>query len=170
MRWLVAALVALAFSGCLDDGTTDDVVVEEPPVAAEVQRFEGVLDMTVTQVNTPVNRGSYMTPNCVRFEEDDLHRIESAVLTATWDASVPTHEELELRVFGKDDVHVAQGTSPLVLEVEDVLPDGFFESVLVMVQAPSPVGVTAAQDVSVAIEMDYEGGQLQPRDSVCSFS
>lgn len=145
--------VPLGLAGCITaPESADGATVETDPVLEAVEPHAVMLDgsLGVSAVVCPlvVCLGYSPVPSDRIFPMEDvsgeLSRVE---LTATWDASSPTVEDLRLGVFtcvpdacGSDadltQVEYVDGPSPLVLELEGFsVPEG--ETLHVFVWSPS---------------------------------
>lgn len=192
MRVVAWALVVLMVAGCAetleddmnvdaDDSTQEDrdrpgndvAVAANDTEEADGQglrSFQGSFDLVVQQVTTPVSRSAVGGANCIGIESSTLTHVANGTITATWEAQTPLQEHLELRVDGEDQTAATTGTSPLVLEVEDMQPHDFFDALMVMVQTESP-GIAVQQEVDLEVALDYEGAKtFKIREGVCSFS
>lgn len=184
---LVFGLVVLA--GCADDGSdmpdgenpdatpTADVV--EPAGTnlsmagrtVAVLEFERVFQVHVQDVRTGVVNagvGGVNGANCVMLS--GIERIVAGEATATWQATTPLSDELEL-MFAGDDRARASGTSGTGISFSDLRPDDGLDRFALLVQATAP-GAAIDQGVEVAIHFSYEAtGPVDVDEGwTCSYS
>lgn len=148
--WLV---VALAASGCL----AADPPQGDPPSPPRSVPTGETFRVTVTEVHAAPQNGAF-AKNCVWIWADEATEVRSGRATATWAATTPATERLDIGYIGADrfdDRHVEKGQSPLTLELRPFsIPRG--GSALVFLGADRPIAVSVQQKADLELRLESD--------------
>jgi hypothetical protein len=103
--------------------------------------------------------------NCIAFSAASAPSMNSGRLEATWQATTPLTEMLELVVGGAQVLRKA-GPSPLVIEFEEMEPEATANATMVWLQLEEG-GVAFDQAVQLQVTMKHPGAAAEPEYAHC---
>lgn len=105
--------------------------------------------------------------NCIMYSLDESVEDVRGVITATWNPTAPSTQQLALYLRGDDgDVQIeANGAAPLALNVSGVLVE---RNLRVFLGISSMPGLAVRQSAELEMNLTYVGGPIpEPSRSTC---
>lgn len=158
----IAVLMLLPLAGCLGEPADREPGPEEdgrPGLTGnrtEARTAGGWLNETFTIVQSGFGPNQVEGSNCVHFDHQELDRVLSGWVEASWTTPSPTSQPMRLEARGEGAPVAARGDSPLRLELADLRPHPQLDLV-VYLRTDLAAGADVQVDMRLQWSIQYEG-------------